>query len=360
MYTPKEGPDGMLLERNGKLTMWKSKSSRLSYSLVESLPMNGLLTRSKLQEAKILLSETKFDMLGITGTKLSSRTADEELNIDGYKFVWRDRVKEDGGGGCLLYYNEHMDVDESPKLFSSEMPNLEAIWTELTMHSQKLLVSVMYRPPKQPTFYENFEKQLLEQIWGKRKNMLTVGDLNADLLFKGKSKANTLEGRNLLRKLNQYKLSNVIKEPTRITNTTNTLPDLVIASDRSKISKAGTHETGIADHRLVHAIIKLTKTRTPPKTRTVVDWNKCDVNKFKEAIEQVPWNACSIFEDVDDNYWIMEKLYKDVAKDFLPTRTVKVKTAMGRWKYSQIDEPNDIGSYRKLKEQKILRTERNM
>ena len=27
----------MLLERNGKLTMWKSKSSRLSYSQVESL-----------------------------------------------------------------------------------------------------------------------------------------------------------------------------------------------------------------------------------------------------------------------------------------------------------------------------------
>ena len=30
MYTPYEGPDGMLLERNGKLTMWKSKSLRLS------------------------------------------------------------------------------------------------------------------------------------------------------------------------------------------------------------------------------------------------------------------------------------------------------------------------------------------
>ena len=62
------------------------------------------------------------------------------------------------------------------------------------------------------------------------------------------------------------------------------------------------------------------------KTRTVVDWNKCDVNQFKEAMEQVRWHACSIFEDVDDNYWIMEKLHKDVAKDFLPTRTVKVKT----------------------------------
>ena len=135
-----------------------------------------------------------------------------------------------------------MDVDETPKLFSLEMPNLKAIWTELTMHSQKLLVSVMYRPPKQPKFYENFEKQL-EQIWDKRKNILIVDDLNADLLFKRISKADTLEGKNLLQKLNQYKLSNVIKEPTRITNTANTLLDLVITSDRSKISKAGTHET---------------------------------------------------------------------------------------------------------------------
>ena len=40
MYTPYEGLDGMLLERNGKLTIWKS---RLSYSLVESLPPHKYL-----------------------------------------------------------------------------------------------------------------------------------------------------------------------------------------------------------------------------------------------------------------------------------------------------------------------------
>ena len=33
----------MLLERYGKLTMWKSKSSRLSYSLIESLPPEEVL-----------------------------------------------------------------------------------------------------------------------------------------------------------------------------------------------------------------------------------------------------------------------------------------------------------------------------
>ena len=45
MYTLYEGLDGMLLERNGKLTMWKSKSSRLSYSLVERLPPHKCLMR---------------------------------------------------------------------------------------------------------------------------------------------------------------------------------------------------------------------------------------------------------------------------------------------------------------------------
>ena len=38
MYTPQEGPDGMLLERYGKLTMWKSKPPRLPHSPAESSP----------------------------------------------------------------------------------------------------------------------------------------------------------------------------------------------------------------------------------------------------------------------------------------------------------------------------------
>ena len=53
MYTPYEEPDVMLLERNGKLTMEKSKLSRLSYSLVESLPPLSMMNEDlslKLEE----------------------------------------------------------------------------------------------------------------------------------------------------------------------------------------------------------------------------------------------------------------------------------------------------------------------
>ena len=47
MFTPYEEPDRMLLERNEKFTMFKSKSSRLSYSLVESLPPLSIMNEIK-------------------------------------------------------------------------------------------------------------------------------------------------------------------------------------------------------------------------------------------------------------------------------------------------------------------------
>ena len=51
------------------------------------------MTLSKLQEVKLLLSTTKFDIMGITETKFIGKIKDEELDIEGYKFVRKDRKK---------------------------------------------------------------------------------------------------------------------------------------------------------------------------------------------------------------------------------------------------------------------------
>ena len=45
------------------------------------------------------------------------------------------------------------------------------------LHSQRLLLSVMYRSQKHVDFYETPDKQL-EYIWEKRKNIHIVGDLH--------------------------------------------------------------------------------------------------------------------------------------------------------------------------------------
>ena len=80
---------------------------------VGHINITSLMTLSKLLEINQLLETTKFDILGITETELTSKTKDEGLDINRYKFIRKDRGKEDwggGGGGCLPYYTEDLDL----------------------------------------------------------------------------------------------------------------------------------------------------------------------------------------------------------------------------------------------------------
>ena len=115
-------------------------------------------------------------ILGITETKLTRETKDEELDINRYKFIRKDRGKEDGGEGCSVYYTENLDLYELDIIDTK----LEAIWIEVKLHSQRISLSVIYRPPKDQNFFDTFSEEL-EKIWLKKNNILITGDLNADL-----------------------------------------------------------------------------------------------------------------------------------------------------------------------------------
>ncbi|KAL9972248.1 hypothetical protein ACROYT_G018519 [Oculina patagonica] len=242
--------------------------------------VNGILTKSKLDEIRLLLRTTGLDILGITESKLTNDVKDEDLDIAGYKFIRRDRPCEDGGGGCLLYYMEDMHLTENPRFLPHDIDNLEAIWVDILFHSQRLALSVMYRPPKDMSFYDTLDKQL------------------------------------------QYD--------------TRSLIDLSISSNKSKIKKAGTFDTGIADHRLNYCVLHLFRKRSPAKLKTVVDWKHCDIKNFKDSLALVPWHTCNIFDDIDDNYWLAESLYKDLSKEFLKTRKAKIRDKSLPWMNSDI------------------------
>ena len=133
----------------------------------------------------------------------------------------------------MLYYQESLDVTENIKLFPAELDTLEAIWVEFKLHAERLLQSVMYKSLNHVGFYETLDKQL-EYIWEKRKNINIIGDLNSDLLLKGKSEEETTYGRKLLKILRNYELVNVMKQPTRVTASTKSLIDLSIVSEKER------------------------------------------------------------------------------------------------------------------------------
>lgn len=122
--------------------------------------VNGLATTTKFQEVQLLLEKVKFDVLGITENKLTSKIRNEDIMIPGCTFFQKDRPVEDGGGGCVLYYAKSLDIAEIQNCFPANLNTLEAIWAELKFHSQNLALSIMYRPPKDTNFFSMLERKL--------------------------------------------------------------------------------------------------------------------------------------------------------------------------------------------------------
>ena len=65
--------------------------------------------RNKLDELRVLQELCKFDIIGIAESHLNTKDYNSELNIDGLKFIRRDRTGRKGGG-FVLYYREDLRV----------------------------------------------------------------------------------------------------------------------------------------------------------------------------------------------------------------------------------------------------------
>ena len=85
-----------------------------------------------------------------------------------------------------------------------------------------------------------------------------MGDFNVDFCM---NNAENYHSRKLQGITKCFGLINVITEPTRIAENSETLLDLILISNESKILKAGTFDPAISDHKLIYTIVNLNRRR---------------------------------------------------------------------------------------------------
>lgn len=205
-------------------------------------------------EVKAFLFAVKFDILAITETHLWNTTKDSSINIPGYKIARRDRSDGWKGGGSLIYFAEDLNAYECKDL--SDKSSIEAAWVDISFHSQKLLVGLIYRPPDCVNFFNEFPL-LMENLWRKRSNNVLLGDFSVNLLPSATNSGDLLLKQNFLQLLSKFNLKNVISVPTTISGNSSTLIHLIITSVSHKLLHHGACNLGISDHHLIYATIKL-------------------------------------------------------------------------------------------------------
>ena len=208
---------------------------------------------SKRDELKLTLTNAQHPViLGLSETWLDSSVTDAEVSVPCYAMYRRDR--ESRGGGVLVYVT---DKCRSRRRNDLEEDGVEILWVEVRMNQRTLLLGNMYRPPNATSSVLDSLELMLERAVSERKEVILMGDFNLNLLV------HSTETDRLLQ-ITEDNLNQLISVPTRITNQSQTLIDLLFTTNPNIFTDTGTAALTGSDHLTIDLWGVFYKNKVPP------------------------------------------------------------------------------------------------
>ena len=296
-YSPKSA-DSLDFGQSSQNTHGKSVFGR---GLVMAfLNINSLV--SHIDDLRIFMSQSKgIDILAINETKLDSTIKDNEIHLPGYDVVRKDRENNGRhGGGVCIYVRSNINFQIRADLSPSD---IECLTIEISrLRSKPFLVSTWYRPPQSsPDLFAVFER-VVDKVDAENLELYLLGDLNCDLL----PDSVNANSSHLLNIMDIYGLTQLITEPTRVTQYSRTLIDLCLTNSPDKICNSGVVNIGISDHCVIFLTRKISHFRSfVHKTAEVRQLKNFNEDEFLRDLRMNEWNRVSMLNNPNEmwNFW---------------------------------------------------------
>ena len=220
------------------------------------LNIRSLKSRSHSIQVKNLVSENDFDILTLSETWLNN----SEMSIPGYTMKRPDRQNKTGGGVCV-FIKETYKVKQLSELSSLPSCGFHQLWLSIQINKYKsFIVCTAYSPPDCPL--DCFDQELSESFISALtlgKDVFILGDLNCNVLDISDGNA-----RALVDFSSTFNLTQVIKQPTRRTDLSETLIDVIIVTNKYLVKTSGVRPVTISDHDLAFITLNLKCRRSKP------------------------------------------------------------------------------------------------
>ena len=166
-------------------------------------------------------------------------------------------------------------------------------------------------------------------MYAKRHEILFIGDFNMDMLT-GKDNP---QGPNqeLIGFCDQLCLTNVIRNPTRVTNSSKSLLDVILVSHPDRYATSGNLHLGISDHDLIFIV---RKQKLPKPKARIIEFRSIknlDNEAFISDLKSIPWDSSYIFDNVNDIWAHWENLYKQVLDKHAPVKQIRLRANQLPW-----------------------------
>ena len=200
-------------------------------------------------ELKIYLEKEPLDVLSINETRLDETISTDTVSIPGYDMVAKNRNRQ--GGGVAIYHRSILNVIDRDDLVPEDV---EAVCLEIIKPKSKpVLIASTYRPPNSQIEFLDKIEVLFQNLDNEHKELIIVGDLNCDFLSNNLSN-HTKRFNDIV---NIFQLTQLIDQPTRITEKTASLLDVALVNNPENISHSGVLHIGIRDHSLIYVCRKI-------------------------------------------------------------------------------------------------------
>ena len=292
---------------------------RKDYITIEHINVQSLL--SNLNEIKLLASDRNIDVFCISDTWLRDVTPSEYINIPNFTLFRRDGGR---GGGICIYVNKQLKSNVIDLSFSKQ-PGVEDLWVSVQCRMlPAIIIGCVYRHPKAPVSSFEYLQDVFRQLSVCKKGFYVLGDFNDDL-FSVKNKLGAI--------IKNYKLTQLIERPTRVTPTSATLLDLVVTNKPDHVLAKSIVPLVIADHDLISITIDITKPQRQPEIRTLRHFGRYNKDSLCELLlsESDNFNQIMDTDDVNLQVNIFNEIFISCLDKCAPLVTREVTRPAAPW-----------------------------
>ena len=309
--------------------------------------MNSRSVPKHIHEIRRILENCNFDIVGVSETFIKDQTPEDRYSVNNYKFFKLNRTHTTQGGIGIFVKNT-IAVKElvTPEVITQNKNAPEILGIVITINTIHIAIITVYRPPAQPYTSLSYISDYITDICCRYEHNIILGDFNINQLDTTSSMFKYFQS-NITEPLS---LTQIITKSTRITQTTNTMIDLILTSFPENCRGQGaTDLPGISDHHMVYMNYAVAKPKITKKQVTRRNYKNFSRDDFLADCESVHWDQINLFaeEDVENKVHFLEKIFGDLVNKHAPMTTTIQKQKQDNWINKKIE--NAMNKRDKLK-----------
>ena len=190
--------------------------------------------------------------------------------------------------------------------------------------TKAFLICVLYRPPDSSKhLHKNFNEKLenfLSTITHENKELIIImGDINCNYLDKK-------VGKPLKELLSLHGLIQIIKGPTRITGTTESLIDVILSTKPEYLDEVKVIQTAISDHDTIGCKRKINNIKVPYEVIKCRDYSNYNPADLSRDLAEEDWeNNVYVVKDPNTAWNNLKEILTNNISRHVPFITKKVK-----------------------------------